>query len=57
MKDKLNLRFKKNVDSTKNKMVIPKFFIDKWGKSFMMEVDNVNGKITLYPINALKEGE
>ena len=48
------LRFQKNVDKARNRMVIPKFFIDKWGKSFYMEVDSVNGKITL---TAIKKGE
>lgn len=32
------LKFQKNADKTKNKMVIPKVFIDKYGYSFYMEV-------------------
>lgn len=46
------LIFQKNVDKTLNKMVIPKFFVDKYGRSFYMEI--YEDKIVLKPI---KKGE
>lgn len=46
------LIFQKNVDKTLNKMVIPKFFVDKFGRSFYMEI--YEDKIVLKPI---KKGE
>lgn len=46
------LIFQKNVDKTLNKMVIPKFFVDKFGRSFYMEI--YEDKIILKPI---KKGE
>ena len=49
------LRFQKNADKTQNKIVIPKFFTNKWGRVFIMEVDNKNGKIVFMPFG--KEGE
>ena len=48
--EELVLRFQKNVDNTHNKLVIPKFFVDKWGKSFIMEVNNETGIIVLKAI-------
>lgn len=46
------LRFQKNVDKTLNKMVIPKFFVEKHGRSFFMEI--YEDKIVLIPV---KKGE
>ena len=37
-KEKPELIFQKNVDKSKNKMIIPKFFCKKYGYSFYMEV-------------------
>jgi hypothetical protein len=46
------LRLQKNVDSAQNKMVIPRTFVKKWGKSFYMDV--YDDKIVIIPI---KKGE
>lgn len=46
------LIYQKNVDKTLNKMVIPKFFVEKHGRSFYMEI--YEDKIVLKPI---KKGE
>ncbi len=50
--EKPKLIFQKNVDKTLNKMVIPKFFVDKYGRSFYMEV--YEDKLIIKPI---KKGE
>ena len=52
MNDKPKLIYQKNVDKTLNKMVIPKFFVEKYGRSFYMEI--YEDKIVLKPI---KKGE
>lgn len=46
------LIFKKNVDKTLNKIIIPKFFVEKHGRSYYMEI--YEDKIVLKPI---KKGE
>ena len=30
--------YQKNVDSTSNKMIIPKKIVEQWGKAFLMEI-------------------
>lgn len=50
--EKPRLIFQKNVDKSLNKMVIPKFFVDKFGRQFYMEI--YEDKIVLKPI---KKGE
>ena len=49
------LVFQKNVDKTQNKMIIPKFFVEKWGLNYVMYVNNEKGEITIKPIK--KESE
>lgn len=46
------LIFQKKADKVLNRIIIPKFFIDKFGRDFYMEV--YNDKIILTPI---KKGE
>ncbi len=46
------LIFQKNADKEMNRVIIPKFFIDKHGRQFYMEV--YENKIVLIPIK--KEG-
>ncbi len=48
MKNIRPLVFQKNADKSKNKIVIPKFFINKNGNKFYMEV--YDDKIILKPI-------
>lgn len=44
--------YQKNVDSTSNKMIIPKKIVEQWGKSFYMEI--YQGYIKLVPIKKAK---
>lgn len=46
------LIFQKNADKELNRVIIPKFFIDKYGRQFYMEI--YEDKIVLKPI---KKGE
>lgn len=46
--EKQKLIFQKNADKTKNRIVIPKFFTDKHGYQFYMEI--YEDKIILKPI-------
>ena len=47
------LVYQKKAEKEKNKVVIPKFFVNKWGYDYYMYV--YNDKIILEPIN--KEGK
>jgi len=42
------LRFQKKADKEKNRVIIPKTFIEKWGDKFYMDV--YSDKIVLRPI-------
>ena len=42
------LRFQKKADKEKNRVIIPKTFIEKWGDKFYMDV--YSDKIVLKPI-------
>lgn len=46
------LIYQKNADIEKNRVIIPKFFVDKYGRQFYMEI--YEDKIVLKPI---KKGE
>lgn len=48
------LRYMKRADVEKNRIVIPKFFIDKYGRDFYMEVNLEDGSIKLIPIKNKK---
>lgn len=50
------LRFMKHADKERNRIIIPKFVIDKFGKDFYLEVNPENGNMTLIPIKS-KKGE
>lgn len=41
------LIFKKNADKLRNRIIIPKFYIDKYGREFSMEI--IDEKIILIP--------
>lgn len=43
------LRFLKTADKTKNRIIIPKMFIDKYGSKFIMEI--YEDKIVIKPLN------
>lgn len=50
----MTLRYIKKADKEKNRIIIPKIIIDKFGYEFILEADVETGKIILIPI---KKGE
>ena len=48
MNEKPLLIYQKNADKVLNRVMIPKKFIDEWGREFFMEV--YNDKIILRPV-------
>ncbi len=50
----MEITFFKKAEKNKNRIIIPKFYIDKFGRDFYMTIKN-NGKIILNPIK--KKGE
>lgn len=48
------LVFQKNAEKSKNKVIIPQFFINKWGNQFYMKV--YDDLIVLEPIKKRKKG-
>lgn len=53
--EKEKLVFQKNLDKTKNRVVIPKFFVEKHGYRYYMEI--YDDKIILKPVKLKKKGE
>lgn len=49
------MRLQKNADSSRNRIVIPKFFIKKYGNRFYMEIHK--DIIILRPIKKKEEGK
>lgn len=49
------LRFMKRADKDKNRIIIPKIIIDKYGRDFILEANVDNGNIIIMPIK--KKGE
>lgn len=47
------LIYQKNADKEKNRVIIPKTFINKYGRQFYMEI--YNDKIIIKPIKTEKE--
>lgn len=45
-----NLRYIKHADKERNRIIIPKFIIDKFGKDFYLEVNVENGIMKLIPV-------
>ena len=45
------LRYMKRVEKDKNRIIIPKFIIDKFGRDFYLEVNPEDGTMKLIPIN------
>lgn len=50
------LRFIKRADKERNRIIIPKFIIDKFGRDFYLEVNPKDGSMKLIPME-LKKGE
>ena len=44
------LKFMKRADKTRNRILIPKFIIDKFGRDFYLEVNLEDGTMKLTPI-------
>jgi hypothetical protein len=44
----------KHADKIKNRIIIPKFIIDKFGRDFYLEVNPEDGLMVLTPINNKK---
>ena len=51
------LSFMKRADKKRNRIIIPKFIIDKFGRDFYLEVNLENGNMILTPINLNKKGK
>lgn len=56
MKKCIITMLQKNADKTRNRIVIPKWYINKFGHQFYMSIEE-DGKITLTPIKFKKKGE
>jgi hypothetical protein len=48
------IRFMKRADKLRNRIIIPKFIIDKFGRDFYLEVNSEDGSMVLTPINNKK---
>jgi len=51
------LRFMKRAEKAKNRIIIPKIIVDKFGRDFYLEVNLETGVMTLTPINLEKKGQ
>lgn len=54
MKEVEKLMFMKHTDNQRNRIIIPKFIVEKFGKDYLLEVNIKTGVMTLTPI---KKGE
>lgn len=50
----MKLIFMKRADKEKNRIIIPKIIIEKFGREFILEVNTETGILTMTPI---KKGE
>ncbi len=51
------LRFMKRADKLRNRIIIPKFIIDKVGRDFYLEYNPKDDSIKLTPIKLEKKGK
>ena len=51
------LRYMKKADKEKNRIILPKFIIDRFGREFYLEVNLENGEMILKPTKKEKGGE
>ena len=51
------IRFMKRVEKNKNRIIIPKFIIDKFGRDFYLDFNPEDGTMTLTPIKYEKKGK
>ena len=50
------VRYMKHADKERNRIIIPKFIIDKFGRDFYLEVYE-DGTMKIIPVNKTKKGE
>ena len=53
---KMLSRFMKRADVLKNRIIIPKFFIDNYGRNFYLDIYD-DGTIKLIPVEKLNKKE
>lgn len=51
------LRYMKRAEKGKNRIIIPKFIINKFGRDFYLEVNLEDGSMILTPIKYEKKGK
>lgn len=51
------LRFMKRAEKDKNRIIIPKFIINEFGRDFYLEVNPEDGTMKLTPIKIEKKGK
>ena len=49
-------KFMKRAEKDKNRIIIPKFVIDNFGRDFYMEINEQNGTMVITPIKYEKKG-
>lgn len=55
MNEQKTITFIKRADLALNKIIIPKYVIDNFGREFLMKVDTETGVMTLTPINQVEK--
>ena len=55
MNEQKTITFIKRADLALNKIIIPKYVIDNFGREFLMKVDIETGIMTLIPINQVEK--
>ena len=53
----MNLTLMKRAEANKNRIIIPKFIIDKFGRDFFLYVNPTDGTMKLIPIKNKKKGK
>ena len=51
------IKYMKRADVCRNRVIIPKIIIDKFGRDFYMEINPEDGTIILTPIKLEKKGK
>ena len=51
------LRYMKRAEKDKNRIIIPKFVIEKFGRDFYLEINTEDGTMKLIPVNYKKKGK
>lgn len=51
------LVYMKRAEKNKNRIILPKFIINKFGRNFYLKIDKDNGEMILTPIKNEKKGK